>query len=106
MPPSAACEFADSCPAEKNAATLRFTDQDFALAFSRAREETPQFKERYKIRSGIEATNAALKTAHGLARVWTRGMARVTFAVLMKVLALNFKRYARVRCAQLVAVAA
>ena len=102
----AACEFSDSCPAGKNAAALRFTDQDYALAFSRAREETLEFKERYKIRSGIEATNAALKTAHGFARVWTRGMARVTFAVLMKVLALNFKRYARVRCAQLAAVAA
>jgi len=33
-------------------------------------------------------------------------MARVTFAVLMKVLVLTFKRYARVRRAQLAAVAA
>ncbi len=62
--------------------------------------------ERRGLRLATGDTNAALKTAHGLARVWTRAMARVTFAVLMKVLALNFKRFARVRCAQLAAVAA
>lgn len=101
----AACECADICPAGKNAGALRFTDKDFALALSRAREETPAFKKAYKIRAGIEATNAALKTAHGLEKVWTRGNARVSFAVFLKVLALNFKRYARVRCAQVAAVA-
>jgi ferredoxin len=100
----AACECADICPAGKNAGALRFTDKDFALALSRAREQTPEFKKAYKIRSGIEATNAALKIAHGLAKLWTRGKARVSFAVLFKVLALNFKRYARLRCAQLAAV--
>jgi hypothetical protein len=100
----AACEFVDSCPAGKKHGTLRFDIRDYALALSRARQETPAFKEAYKIRSGIEATNAALKTAHGLAKLWTRGMARVTFAVLMKALALNFKRYARVQCARMATV--
>jgi hypothetical protein len=100
----AACEFADSCPAGKKRGTLRFDLRDYALALSRARQETPEFKKAYKIRSGIEATNAALKTAHGLAKVWARGMARVTFAVLMKTLALNFKRYARVQCARMAPV--
>lgn len=99
----AACESADFCPAGKNA-TLRFSEKDFALAFSRARERTLEFKQAYKIRSGIEATNAALKTAHGFEKIWTRGMARVTFAVLFKVLALNFKRFARARCAQMATV--
>ena len=100
----AACEWADFCPAGKNAAVFRFSQKDFALAFSRAREQTPEFKKAYRIRSGIEATNAALQTAHGLETVWTRGKARVTLAVLFKVLALNFKRFARVRCAQMAAV--
>lgn len=101
----AACECQDSCPAGKpDDATLRFTLADYALALGRARQETAAFKKAYKIRSGIEATNAALKTAHGLAKVWTRGKARVTFAVLMKALALNFKRYARVQCARMATV--
>jgi len=101
-----ACECAGSCPASKNNATLRFSIQDYALALSRAREQTAEFKQFYKLRSGVEATNAALKTAHGFAKLWTRGRDRVTFAVLMKTLALNFKRYARVRCAQMAMVPA
>jgi hypothetical protein len=101
-----ACECEGSCPAGKNNATLRFSINDYALALSRAREQTAEFKQFYKLRSGIEATNAALKTAHGFEKLWARGRDRVTFAVLMKTLALNFKRYARVRCAQMAMVPA
>ena len=100
------CECAGSCPAGKNNALLRFSINDYALALSRAREQTAEFKQFYKLRSGVEATNAALKTAHGFAKLWARGRDRVTFAVLMKTLALNFKRYARVRCAQRAMVSA
>jgi hypothetical protein len=100
------CECEGSCPAGKNNATLRFSINDYALALSRAREQTAEFKQFYKLRSGVEATNAALKTAHGFAKLWARGRDRVTFAVLMKTLALNFKRYARVRCVQMAMVPA
>jgi hypothetical protein len=95
----AACEFADSCPAGKAKGRLRFLDEQLALAWSRAREQTPEFKTFYKRRGGIESTNAELKTGHGMRKVWTRGKERVTFAVVMKVLAVNLKRFARVRCA-------
>ena len=84
--------------------TCSHTFNDYALALSRAREQTVEFKQFYKLRSGIEATNTALKTAHGFRKLWTRGRDRITFAVLMKTLALNFKRYARVRCAQMAMV--
>ena len=97
------CDWRDHCPAGRNHAKLRFTLEDYALALSRAREDTVEFKQRYRIRSGIEATNSALKTAHGFGKLWARGKARVSFAVFMKVLALNVKRYARVRCAQMAA---
>jgi len=96
----AACEFADSCPAGKAKGRLRFTDEQLVLAWSRAREQTPEFKKRYKRRGGIESTNAELKTGHGLGKVWARGKKRVTFAVVMKVLAVNIKRFARARCVQ------
>ena len=95
-----ACELSDSCPAGKKHAKLRITWEDLALAGSRAREETPEFKQTYKKRSGIEATVHELKTGHGLGRVWTRGKDRVTFAVFMKALACNVKRFARVWCAR------
>ena len=95
-----ACELADSCPAGKAQGRLRFTDEQLALAWSRAREQTPAFKQIYKRRSGIEATNAELKTGHDLDKVWTRGKKRVTFAVVMKVLAVNIKRFAKARYAE------
>ena len=96
-----ACELGDICPVGKNGGRIRFTLEDLALSFGRAREETTEFKEAYKIRSGIESTNAEFKKAHGLGRVWTRGKTRVTFAVTMKALAVNIKRYARARLAQI-----
>ena len=95
-----ACEFADSCPAGKARGRLRFTDEQLALAWSRAREQTPEFKQTYKRRSGVESTNAELKTGHGLGKVWARGKQRVTFAVVMKVLAVNIKRFAKARNAE------
>jgi hypothetical protein len=96
----AGCEFADSCPAGKAKGRLRFTDEQLMLAWSRAREQTPEFKTRYKRRSGIESTNAELKTGHGMGKLWARGKQRVTFAVVMKVLAVNIKRFAKARCAE------
>jgi hypothetical protein len=41
-----------------------------------------------------------LKTGHDMDKVWARGKARVTFAVVMKVLALNIKRFAKARYAE------
>ncbi|MHB8763424.1 MAG: transposase [Deferrisomatales bacterium] len=92
-----ACPSRDSCPAGKNNGHLRITLEALAIACSRARESTPEFKKAYRRRSGMEATNHELKTGHGLGRLWTRGLARVTFAVFMKALACNVKRYARYR---------
>ena len=97
----AACGLVLDCPAGKKNGRLRIHPNDIATAFSRAREETDAFKEDYKIRSGIESTNAECKTAHGLGKLWSRGLPRVTFAVLMKALACNVKRFMRHQCAQI-----
>ena len=97
----ATCELALDCPAGKQNGRLRVHPNEIATAFSRAREETETFKEDYKIRSGIESTNAELKTAHGMGKLWGRGLPRVTFAVVMKVLACNVKRFMRYQCARI-----
>ena len=97
----AACELSDECPAGKRNGRLRFHPTDVATAFSRAREETEAFKEAYKIRSGIESTNAEGKTAHGMEKMWTRELPRVTFAGTMKTLAINVKRFMRYQCDQI-----
>jgi len=63
----------------------------------RVEQETHEFKEEYKIRSGIEATNSELKRKHNMGKVWTRGKERMSFAVTMKVTACNIKRFMRQR---------
>jgi hypothetical protein len=70
-------------------AELRLRDQMYAL------QQTTEWKDRYKIRSGIEATNSELKRAHGIGRLRVRRLAKVCFAVACKVTACNIKRWAK-----------
>jgi transposase len=58
-------------------------------------QQTPEWKERYKIRAGIEATNSELKRVHGLAKLRVRRAAKVCFAIACKVIACNIKRWAK-----------
>ncbi len=58
-------------------------------------QQTTEWKNRYRIRSGIEATNSELKRSHGLARLRVRKAAKVCFAVACKVIACNIKRWAK-----------
>jgi hypothetical protein len=62
-------------------------------------QQTTDWKNRYKIRSGIEATNSELKRAHGLGRLRVRRTAKVCFAVACKVIACNIKRWAKAQAA-------
>jgi hypothetical protein len=59
-----------------------------------AKQKTIEWKDEYKIRSGVEATMSELKRAHGLGKLRVRGLARVHFAVVCKVIACNIKRWA------------
>lgn len=52
--------------------------------------------ERYKIRSGVEATMSELKRQHGMGTLRVRRMPRVKLAVSFKVTACNIKRWMRV----------
>lgn len=64
-------------------------------------QQTPQWKERYKIRAGIEATNSELKRSHGIGRLRVRRAAKVCFAVACKLAACNIKRWAKACCCAL-----
>ena len=70
-------------------AELRLRDQMYAD------QQTPQWKERYKIRSGIEATNSELKRSYGIGKLRVRRAAKVLFAVACKLIACNVKRWAK-----------
>jgi hypothetical protein len=59
------------------------------------KQQTREWMDDYKIRSGVEATMSELKRAHGLGKLRVRGLARVHFAVVCKVIACNIKRWAK-----------
>ncbi len=72
---------------------IRLRDQMYSI------QQTNEWKGRYKIRSGIEATNSELKRSHGLGRLRVRRAAKVCFAVACKVIACNIKRWAKAHTA-------
>ena len=90
------CEFLAICPVTRQRAgtyRLRYLRKDMATSQRRQEQETSDFKERYKIRSGIEATISEADRLTGFKRIWTRGKQRVTTVVFMKALAINIKRF-------------
>jgi hypothetical protein len=68
---------------------IRLRDEMYAL------QQTAEWKDRYKIRAGIEATNSELKRAHGIGRLRVRRLAKVCFVVACKIIACNIKRWAK-----------
>jgi len=89
------CPLVDQCPTEKRKdyRVLSFTDADIATSLRRVEQETPEFKELHKLRSGIEATNSEFKRCHGLRKLAVRRSPRVRLSVRLKALALNLKRF-------------
>jgi len=69
-------------------AALRLRDVMFE------RQKTRQWKDRYKIRSGVEATMSELKRL-GLGKLRVRGLTKVVFVVACKVIACNIRRWWR-----------
>lgn len=68
---------------------LRLRDQMYSA------QQTTEWKDRYKIRSGIEATMSELKRSHGFRKLRVRRSVKVCFAVACKVTACNIKRWAK-----------
>jgi len=72
---------------------IRLRDQMYS------NQQTTEWKDRYKIRSGIEATNSELKRSHGMGKLRVRRAPKVCFAVACKVIVCNIKRWAKARAA-------
>lgn len=89
------CPFADRCPTRRKASgdrTLRARRNQAATAHRQREQQSPEFREAYKVRSGIESTNAELKGRHGAGSLRIRGQDRVHLVMTLKALALNIKR--------------
>ena len=91
-----ACEFRRQCPVKKicDGYQLDHTAKDRRIAARRKEQATEVFKERYKIRSGIEGTNSGVKRKTGLGRLRVRGRPAVFHAILLKVAGWNMLRAA------------
>ena len=88
------CPVRDICPVTQRG-RLTYTREKAATARRKKEQQAPEFKEAFKIRSGIEATNSELNRAYGAKKVWTRGFNRVNLAMAFKVMALNIRRFSR-----------
>ena len=88
------CESVDICPVvlQKKEAVLRFSRARLASSLRRREQDTKAFKERNKIRAGIESTNAEIKKSQGLDKLRVRGQPSVDQTVFFKALACNIKR--------------
>lgn len=92
------CPLAASCPTRLKRSgkrTLRCGRATAATARRQLEQQQPAFKERYKLRSGIESTNAELKGPHGADDLRVRGRSRVELSMWLKAMALNVKRAVR-----------
>lgn len=88
------CSFKNSCivTKKKKGYVIAHSAKDVRLAARRKEEQTEVFKERYSIRSGIEATNSSIKRRTGMSRLRVRGLAAIKHGVELKVTGWNVLR--------------
>ena len=93
----AACPRTSNCPVESKSSrrVLIVRPAEVVLAQRRVRQETDVFKQDYKIRSGIEATNSQLKNHRAMGRQSVRGSPAVSLRVRFQILAENCHRVVR-----------
>ena len=88
-----------ACPVrrQKNRCTISYDAKSLRLARRRKQEQTPDFKERYRYRAGVEATMSDLDRVTGLKRLRVRGMTQIRVAATLKTTGLNIRRAAAFR---------
>jgi hypothetical protein len=93
------CPFQETCPVKqgKKHHYLRYTDKEMRLAMRRAYEKTEEFKDRYRWRSGVEATMSEYDRKTGVKHLRVRGLKSVRFCATLKALGVNIFRAAAVR---------
>ena len=76
---------------------LRYDRKVARLAKRRALEETPEFRDRYRFRAGIEGTISAYDTLTGVKWLRVRGLPAVRFCATLKAAGVNLFRATVVR---------
>ena len=94
-----ACPERERCPvkAGRKRHYLRFDLKALRSAGRRAREHTPEFKEKYRWRSGIESTFSGMDKQTGIKHLRVRGLDAVGYCARLKAIGVNLFRAARVK---------
>lgn len=96
------CPLADRCTVRpgKKYHYLRYSAKDLRLSIRRASEKTDEFKQRYRMRSGVEATMSQFDRLTGVKRLRVRGIKAVRFCATLKAAGVNIFRATAVRKAR------
>ena len=91
------CQQRDSCPVKsgKNGYSINYREKEIKATIRRQYEQSDEFKDKYRYRSGIEATNSRYIHMTGARRLRYRGLKRVDYAGTLKALAINIFRTAK-----------
>ncbi len=93
------CSRKKTCPTMpgKKGRYLRYDDKAIRLAQRRAQEDTPEFRDRYRFRAGVEGTMSQLDRLTGVKNLRVRGLSAVSFAAYLKAAGINIIRAAAFR---------
>jgi hypothetical protein len=93
------CPLQDRCPVKpgRKRHYLRFTLTALRIAERRAREHSPEFKDKYRWRAGIESTFSEMDKTTGVKRLRVRGLSAVGYCARLKAIGVNLFRAARVK---------
>jgi len=96
------CPFTEACPVKpgKKYHYLRYEDKTMRIATRRAKEQTPEFMDKYRWRAGIEATMSEYDRTTGVKRLRVRGFPAVRYCATLKAIGVNLFRATAVRNAR------
>jgi hypothetical protein len=88
------CKFCEECPTQKSkkGRLIRYYKNSAKSSLRRKYEESAEFKEAYRFRGGIEATNSRFIHMTGARRSRYRGLDKMIFSQTLKALAINVFR--------------
>lgn len=94
--PCLSCPLIDQCPVHpgKKYHYLRYDHKTFHLAQRRQQEQTAEFKNTYRYRSGVEGTISTVDRKTGIKHLRVRGFQAVRFCVNLKAAGMNILRAA------------
>ena len=96
------CPFKDACPVKpgKKHHYLRYDDKTMRIATRRATERSPEFKDKYRWRAGVEATMSEYDRVTGVKRLRVRGFPAVRYCAKLKAIGVNLFRATAARNAR------